>query len=253
MGKSKIQWTESTWNPVTGCSKISAGCQNCYAEVMARRLRGMGLNKYRNGFNITLHSDALSEPETVAKPTMFFVYSMGDLFHKNVPFWFIDSVMNRIETCSQHTFQLLTKRPDIMADFFRLERDVPENAWIGTTVECADTKHRIDTLREIGTFNKCKCKVTRFLSCEPLLSDLGDLDLKGIDWVIVGGESGSKARPMKKEWVLNIKRQCDEQGVPFFFKQWGTWGQDGVKRNKKDNGDFLDGKQYKAYPKTNQQ
>ena len=249
MSKSKIEWTESTWNPVTGCSKVSEGCRNCYAEVMSRRLMAMGQQKYRNGFGLTLHSEALSEPESVTKPTMFFVCSMGDLFHAGVPFWFIDSVMSRIERCRQHTFQILTKRPENMYDFFRLNRPVPENAWIGTTVECADTKCRIDTLHRIGEFNNRRWKVTRFLSCEPLLSDLGELNLEGIDMVIVGGESGTKARPMKKEWVLNIKRQCEEQGVAFFFKQWGTYGEDGVKRNKKANGCLLDGVEYKQMPK----
>ena len=249
MAKSKIQWTERTWNPVTGCSKVSEGCRNCYAEVMARRLQAMGQKKYSEGFRVTTHAEALLEPSIVIEPSMFFVCSMGDIFHERVHFWFINDVMNHIQNNTRHTFQLLTKRPNRMSDYFRLSTDVPENAWIGTTVECIDTKHRIDVLREIGIYNKRKGNVTRFLSCEPLLSDLGELDLAGIDWVIVGGESGPKARPMKKEWVLNIKRQCEENGVPFFFKQWGTYGEDGVKRNKKANGCLLDGKEYKQMPK----
>lgn len=248
MSKSKINWTEHTWNPVTGCTKYSAGCQHCYAETMAKRLRGMGQEKYRNGFKLTLHPEALEEPMKVKVPNKFFVCSMGDLFHKDVPFEFINKVMVTIDKCPQHTFQILTKRPERMASYFRMERDVPENVWIGTTVECAETVHRIEEVRSIGKYNTDRTKVRRFLSCEPLLSDLGDMDLKGIDLVIVGGESGSQARPMDKRWVLNIKRQCDEQGVVFFFKQWGTYGEDGVKRNKKANGNEINGMVYQAYP-----
>jgi len=253
MGKSKIQWTERTWNPVTGCSKISQGCVNCYAEVMSRRLKGMGQKKYQNGFRLSLHEETLSEPTKTSNPSMFFVCSMGDLFHKDVPFEFINKVMATIDKCPQHTFQILTKRPYRMASYFRMERDVPENVWIGTTVECAETVHRIEEVRSIGKYNTDGTKVRRFLSCEPLLSDLGDMDLKGIDLVIVGGESGQNARPMDKRWVLNIKRQCDEQGVVFFFKQWGTWGEDGVKRSKYANGSMLEGREWKEYPETKEE
>lgn len=246
MSKSKIQWTESTWNPVTGCTKISAGCQNCYAEVMARRLKAMGQEKYNNGFKVTLHPESLDEPQKVKKPTMFFVCSMADLFHAQVPCIFIEYVIMEIEKCDWHTFQLLTKRTELMYNYFHDWwgfESMPKNCWLGTTVENEEAKPRIEWLKRIEN------APVRFLSCEPLLSDLGKLDLNGIDWVIVGGESGPNARPMKKEWVLNIKRQCEEQGVPFFFKQWGTYGEDGVKRNKKANGCLLDGKEYKQMPK----
>lgn len=244
MSKSKINWTERTWNPVTGCTKYSAGCQHCYAETMAKRLRGMGQEKYRNGFKLTLHPEALEEPMKVKEPSMFFVCSMADLFHYEVPFDFIDKVMDVIKSTPQHTYQLLTKRTCRMFEYFAVHRnsDIPQNAWLGTTVENISSVKRIDYLKE-------KKASVRFLSCEPLLSDLGKLELYDIDWVIVGGESGSQARPMKKEWVLNIKRQCEEQGVPFFFKQWGTYGEDGVKRNKKANGSMIDGKIYQEWPK----
>lgn len=244
--KTKIAWTERTWNPVTGCSKLSAGCAHCYAETMAKRLQGMGQKRYANGFTLTLHPEALSEPMKVKEPSMFFVCSMADLFHKDVPFEFINMVMDIIEACPQHTFQLLTKRPERMFDYFVKRQKAPKNAWLGTTVEDFAMKDRmrylIDTAGLYGN--------TAFLSCEPLLSDLGDLYLSGIDWVIVGGESGSQARKMSKEWVLNIQRQCAAQGVPFFFKQWGTWGEDGIKRNKKENGCLIDGQLYQEWPKS---
>ncbi len=174
---------------------------------------------------------------------MFFVCSMADLFHDDVPFEFVDSVTTTITLTPRHTYQLLTKRIANMHDYFTHGREVSPNCWIGTTVENADAKRRIPWLAEI------KAAPVRFLSCEPLLGDLGELDLFNIDWVIVGGESGNQARPMKKEWVMNIKRQCDEQGVPFFFKQWGTYGEDGVKRDKKANGCLLNGQVYQAWPK----
>lgn len=243
MANSKIEWTDRTWNPVTGCSKISQGCAHCYAETMTRRLCGMGQEKYKNGFNVTLHPEALDEPCRVFNPSTFFVCSMSDLFHKDVPFSFIDSVMATIENLRQHTFQILTKRPQRMYEYFTGERrDVPYNAWIGTSVELANYKWRIEELRAIET-DSCK-----FLSCEPLLGDLGKLDLTGIDWVIVGGESGNQARPMCKDWVLNILHQCEDQGVPFFFKQWGTFGEDGIRRNKKANGHTLGGVTYHNLP-----
>ncbi len=244
MSKTSIPWTERTWNPVTGCTKYSAGCAHCYAETMAKRLQGMGQKRYENGFQLTLHPEALNEPMKVKDPSMFFVCSMADLFHEDVPDEFIDKVIQVIRDCPQHTFQLLTKRTERMYRYF-VTRYVPRNAWIGTTVENANAVTRISKLSQIEGFEN----PLRFLSCEPLLSDLGTLDLSGIDWVIVGGESGNQARPMKKEWVLNIKRQCEEQGVPFFFKQWGTYGEDGIKRNKKANGCLLDGKVCQEWPK----
>jgi len=173
---------------------------------------------------------------------MFFVCSMADLFHKDVPVEFIDKVMDVIRETPQHTYQLLTKRAERMFEYFR-EHEAPINAWVGVTVENKDMKKRISFLRHADTNS------VKFLSCEPLLGDLGDLNLEGIDWVIVGGESGNQARPMQKEWVLNIQRECFVQNVSFFFKQWGTYGEDGVKRNKKENGCLLDGKTYQEWPK----
>lgn len=249
MSKTKISWTERTWNPVTGCTKYSAGCAHCYAEVMAKRLQGMGQKRYANGFEVTLHPEALNEPKKIWHPSMFFVCSMADLFHKQVPFKYVDKVMQVIEECPHHTFQILTKRTERMAVYFDKYRDTPRNAWLGTTVEHKDYKDRIRTLAEIRNDPRIAPIAVKFLSCEPLLSDLGILDLTGIDWVIVGGETGPRARPMKKEWVLNIKRQCEEQGVPFFFKQWGTYGEDGVKRSKEANGCTIDGVVYQEWPK----
>ncbi len=214
MSKSKIEWTESTWNPITGCTKASSGCAHCYAEVMARRLKGMHKPKYQNGFALTLHPEDLDEPRSWKKGRNIFVCSMSDLFHENVPFDFIDRVMKTIRETPQHRYQLLTKRGERMAEYFAT-REVSENVWLGVTVECQATRSRIDALRNVPA-------TVRFLSCEPLVEDLGELNLSGIDWVIVGGESGPKARPMKEEWVLNIKRQVEAEGAAFFFKQWGT-------------------------------
>ena len=249
MSKTKIQWTERTWNPVTGCSKVSEGCRHCYAETMAKRLQGMGQQRYANAFCLTIHTDALDEPKQVKKPSMFFVCSMADLFHKDVPFEFVDKVMETIEACPRHTFQILTKRPERMVEYFigrakRLHRlfDLPDNVWVGVTVESEREITRISVLRRLLTHSKN----IKFISCEPLLGDLGMLNLAAIDLVIVGGESGPQARPMQKQWVLNIMRQCEEQCVNFFFKQWGTFGEDGVKRNKKANGCTIDGKTYQT-------
>ena len=241
MSKTSIAWTERTWNPVTGCTKISEGCRHCYAETMAKRLQGMGQKRYANGFQLTLHPEALNEPKKIKEPSMFFVCSMADLFHSQVPWEFIGKVFDVIESTPQHTYQILTKRADHMRDVMSY-RGVPRNAWFGVTVENSDAKSRMEHLKQINT-------CVRFLSCEPLLGDLGTLDLKGIDWVICGGESGSQARPMSKEWVLNIQRQCKEQDVPFFFKQWGTWGEDGIKRDKKANGCTIDGVVYQEFPR----
>ena len=247
--KTSIAWTEATWNPVTGCTKTSLGCKNCYAETMAKRLQAMGSKRYANGFTLTLHPDALNEPKKVKKPSMFFVCSMADLFHEDVPFAFIDKVMEVIEATPQHTYQLLTKRVVRMYDYFNDHRcrHVPANAWLGTTIDVGNNNNnRISTLAMIRN------APVRFLSCEPLLDDLtasGRFVLDGIDWVIVGGESGPKARPMDKEWVRNIRRSCEEQGVPFFFKQWGTFGEDGVRRDKKANGCLLDGEVVQEWPR----
>ena len=235
MSTTKIEWTDATWNPVTGCTKTSVGCAHCYAETMSRRLKAMGVPKYQNGFTVTLHDDALNEPMKWRKSRTIFVCSMSDLFHKDVPFEFVDKVMKVIKDTPQHRYQLLTKRADRMEKYFRT-RGIPQNVWIGVTVEVQSSKSRIDNLRFIQ-----KAPI-RFLSCEPLLEDLGELNLNGIDWIIVGGESGNQARPMKEEWVLNIQQQCKAANKAFFFKQWGTWGSDGVKRDKHKNGKKLVGK-----------
>lgn len=234
MKTTKIEWTDKTWNPITGCTKYSAGCAHCYAEVMARRLKAMGLKKYQNGFELSLHEEALNEPLNWKKAHNIFVCSMSDLFHKDVPFEFVDKIMRVIEMTPQYRYQILTKRAERMYEYFQT-RKVPDNVWLGVTVECRSVKSRIDLLRLIPA------KI-HFLSCEPLLESLGILDLTGIEWVIVGGESGQSARPMKEEWVIEIKKQVENQNSVFFFKQWGTWGNDGIKRNKHANGKLLEGK-----------
>ena len=241
MAETKIEWTDKTWNPVTGCTKKSEGCVHCYAEVMARRLKGMGQLKYRNAFSLTLHPEDLDEPKKWRKPHNIFICSMGDLFHEDVPFEFVDKVMKTIRETPWHRYQILTKRAERMEEDV-LSHSVPSNAWLGVTVEVQRTLSRIDNLRHLPAS-------VRFLSCEPLLEDLGHMDLEGVDWIIVGGESGTQARPMKEEWVLNIKRQAEEQDIAFFFKQWGTWSRDGVKRNKHVNGKLLEGKIIQQMPK----
>jgi len=239
--KSSIEWTEVTWNPTVGCTKISPGCKHCYAEVMARRLHAIGVRGYENGFKLTLMPARLEEPLQRRKPTVYFVNSMSDLFHEKVPFEYIDRVFDAMRHAPQHTFQVLTKRAERMAEFCA-RRAVAPNAWLGVSVE--NRKHgvpRIGVLREVDA-------AVRFLSVEPLLEDLGALDLRGIHWVIVGGESGRKARPMRAEWVENVKRHCDAGRVPFFFKQWGAWGMDGQKRSKKANGRLYAGQVWDAMP-----
>ena len=240
MNKSKIEWTDKTWNPATGCSKVSTGCKNCYAEIMANRLHAMGVAKYVNGFTPVIHEETLEEPLTWKKPHNIFVCSMADLFHEEISFEFIDKVMSTIKKASHHRFQILTKRTKRMAEYFT-STDIPENVWLGTTVESPTEKYRIDILRNL------KASIL-FLSCEPLVEDLGTIDLTNIDWLIVGGESGGRARPMKADWVRCLLKQADEQKTAFFFKQWGTWGSDGVKRNKKANGKILDGKILQEMP-----
>jgi len=236
----KIEWTDKTWNPITGCTKISQGCAHCYAEVMTRRLNAMGLPKYADGFKVSLHEDCLLEPLGWKQPHTIFVCSMSDIFHKDVPFDFVDKIMAIIEKTPQHRYQILTKRAERMAEYFST-RVIPKNAWLGVTVEAQSSKNRIECLRQLAA-------PIRFLSCEPLLEDLGELNLQNIDWVIVGGESGLSARPMKEEWVLSIKQQTELQDSAFFFKQWGTWGSDGVKRNKHKNGKLLKGRVFQAMP-----
>lgn len=238
---SKIEWTEQTWNPVTGCTKVSPGCKHCYAETMAKRLQAMGAPGYENGFKLSLMPERLNQPYQRRKPTMYFVNSMSDLFQEQVPFEFVEQVMQVIEGTPWHTYQILTKRSGRMRQYFE-KRAVPHNAWLGVSVE--DKKYGKPRITDLS---KIKAK-TRFLSIEPLLEDLGRLPLSKIQWVIVGGESGRGARPMDEEWVLKIKDQCIRADVDFFFKQWGAWGNDGVKRNKKANGRKLQGQTWDMIP-----
>ncbi|HWR57359.1 MAG TPA: phage Gp37/Gp68 family protein [Thermodesulfovibrionales bacterium] len=232
--KSAIEWTGSTWNPITGCVKISPGCMHCYAERMAKRLQAMGQLNYVNGFKLAMHEHALELPLQWKKPQAIFVNSMSDLFLKDVPVRFIKRVFDVMGKASQHTFQVLTKRADRL---HALSAELPwmPNIWMGVTVENSDYTQRIDYLRQTGAYLK-------FLSIEPLLGPIPHLNLDGIDWVIVGGESGPGARPMKPEWVMDIRNQCKSAGVPFFFKQWG-----GVR--KKKAGRELDGRTWDEMPK----
>jgi protein gp37 len=240
MKKSKIEWTEQTWNPSVGCNKVSSGCQNCYAETMAKRLKAMGTKGYENGFEFNIMPERLEQPLNIKKPTKFFVNSMSDLFHEKMPFAHLDSIFEIIEKTPWHTYQILTKREKLMSEYL-MEKNLPKNVWLGVSVENSKTKHRINYLRNINA-------TIRFISMEPLLEDVGNLNLENIHWVIVGGESGIRARPMKSDWALNIKKQCEQQNAVFFFKQWGAWGSDGIKRNKKLNGRELNGKIYNEYP-----
>jgi protein gp37 len=230
----KIEWTETTWNPVTGCTKISPGCMNCYAERMANRLFLMGSKRYRNGFKVTLHDEVVEAPLKWKKPQMIFVNSMSDLFLRDVPLSFIKDVFDVMGQAHWHTFQVLTKRADRLLE---LSRELPwgENIWMGVTVENRDYVQRIDCLRNTDAHIK-------FLSIEPLLGPIPNLDLSGIDWVIVGGESGPRARPLDPAWVLDIRDQCIDSGIPFFFKQWG-----GVQ--KKKAGRALDGRTWDEMPR----
>lgn len=238
---SSIEWTEQTWNPTTGCTKVSPGCLNCYAEVMAKRLQAMGCHGYENGFKLSLMPTRLNQPVLRKKPTMYFVNSMSDLFHEDIPDNYLDDIFSIISTSQQHTFQILTKRADRMIEYLQNKR-IPQNIWLGVTVE--NIEHGIQRIKHLRSLNT---KV-RFLSCEPLLEDLGALDLSDIHWVIAGGESGARARPMNKQWVISLRNECEKQNVAFFFKQWGMWGADGKKRAKKDNGRLLDGKIWDEYP-----
>lgn len=242
MSESKIEWTERTWNPATGCTKISPGCKHCYAETMAARLKAMGAAGYEAGFDLALHPDRIVQPMQRKKSTTWFVNSMSDLFHETIPDVFLDRVFETIRATPRHIYQILTKRAERLDNYF-VRRRCPDNVWLGVSVE--DRRHgipRIDHLRKLDAR-------VRFLSVEPLLEDIGTIDLTGIHWVIVGGESGPKARPMRPEWVDSVRRQCEDQGSAFFFKQWGGWGADGVKRHKKANGRLLHGKTWDALPR----
>lgn len=232
-GKSTIEWTEVTWNPVTGCSKISQGCKHCYAERMAKRLVAMGNPRYINGFKVTLHEDLIDIPFTWKRPRKVFVNSMSDLFHEDVPLEFIQKVFSTMNNTPQHTYQILTKRSERLRELSPFLNWTP-NIWMGVSVENSDVTYRIDDLRNTSAYIK-------FLSCEPLLGPLANMNLDDIHWVIVGGESGPKARPMKEEWVWDIKLQCERNNIAFFFKQWG-----GVQKHR--TGRLLKGNTYDEFP-----
>lgn len=236
MAQSSIEWTEMTWNPVTGCTKISSGCKYCYAEVMAKRLQAMGIEKYKDAFKLRIHEDALTIPYTWKKQKIVFVNSMSDLFHKDVPFEFIQKVFKVMNENPQHTFQVLTKRADRLLKLHS-KLHWTHNIWMGVSVEDARVRHRIDLLSQTNAR-------TKFLSCEPLIGPLPNMNLGDIDWVIVGGESGKKARPMNENWVLDIMDQCKDSNVAFFFKQWGG-------TNKKKSGRILNGRTYDEMPEFN--
>ncbi len=232
---SGIEWTESTWNPVTGCDKISPGCKHCYAERLAGRLQRMGQANYRNGFELTLQPHMLELPLRWKKPQAIFVNSMSDLFHESVPLDYIQRVFDVMRRAHWHRFQLLTKRAERLEALDR-ELDWPPNVWMGVSVERADYAWRIDHL------GRTRARV-KFLSLEPLLGPLSELNLRAIDWVIVGGESGAGARPMERDWVVDIRNQCRRAAVPFFFKQWGG-------KNKKKTGRLLEGRTWDGMPST---
>ena len=245
MAKTKIEWTDLPWNVITGCTKISDGCQNCYVVNMAIRHRGRDGYPDDNPFQPnTFHENMLNRPyghRDWKKPRKAFASSMGDLFHEDVTLSNIQRVFKVMNDCQMHTFQLLTKRPENVLKIADKLNWTP-NIWLGVTVEKEAVTHRIDTLRKIPAN-------IRFLSCEPLLSSLPDMNFEGIHWVIAGGESGNRARPMNIEWVRDIRDQCEKQSIPFFFKQWGTYGEKGQKaKRKSDNGKMLDGKEYLEFP-----
>lgn len=231
--KSQIEWTGSTWNPLTGCSKVSPGCKNCYAERLSKRLNAMGQPNYRNEFQLTLHEDALNLPIGWKKPQNIFVNSMSDLFHNEVPLEFIQKVFGVMRKASWHQFQILTKRSERLLEFNEYFT-WSSNIWMGVSVENQNYIHRIDHLR------KTNAKI-KFISFEPLLAPIHEVDLDGIDWVIVGGKSGPKARPINLEWAIEIRDYCINRAIPFFFKQWG-----GVHRRK--NGRELDGRTWDELP-----
>jgi protein gp37 len=232
--QSHIEWTEATWNPVTGCTKISAGCKNCYAERLAKRLQLMGNDRYRNGFRLTLHEEVIGLPKSWRSGRMIFVNSMSDLFHRDVPLDFIQRVFATMQECPQHVFQILTKRSSRLRELSS-HLDWPSNVWMGVSVEDSRVLSRIDDLRSVPA-------AVRFLSCEPLIGSLKEINLRGIHWVIVGGESGYGARPMKVEWIREIFSACRKLRIPFFFKQWG-----GVRKDL--TGRSLNGRTYSEMPR----
>ena len=239
--ETKIEWTEKVWNPSIGCTKISEGCKNCYAESFAKRLQAMGMEDYKDGFKFKILPHRLNEPLKIKKPQKFFVNSMSDLFHDDMPDEYLNQIFDVINQTPQHTYQILTKRVENMYIYFQ-NHNVPQNVWLGVTVENSKYSYRIDILKKINA-------TIKFISFEPLIDSAGKIDLTDIDWVIVGGESGYNGRPMKPECVNEIYLQCQEKNIPFFFKQWGTWGSDGIKRNKKANGKLFQDKIIQEYPK----
>lgn len=241
MKTTKIEWTEKVWNPSIGCDKVSAGCKFCYAEVFAKRLQAMGQEDYMDGFTFKIVPHRLEDPLKIKKPTKFFVNSMSDLFHEEMPFEYLDMIFKVIKKTPHHIYQILTKRDKILLEYFA-NKKTPENVWLGVSVENATFKKRIDSLRKVHAR-------IRFVSFEPLIGTVGKINLDGIHWVIVGGESGRRARQIKLEWVEEIFEQCKRRGTAFFFKQWGTWGADEVKRSKKANGRKFKGKIWNEYPK----
>jgi len=234
MKETQIEWTDSTWNPSTGCTKVSSGCKNCYAERLSARLRKMGLRKYVNGFTFMIHSEELKTPLEWRKSRMIFVNSMSDLFHEEMPDSFLEEVFNVMEQADWHIYQILTKRPQRMLDFTVKYGQVPDHVWMGVTVEEAAFRNRIAVLRKVP------CKI-RFISFEPLVGPVRKLDLSGISWAIAGGESGPNHRPVKAEWVREVRDQSVEQGLAFFFKQWGG-------PRAKSGGRELDGRIWDEYP-----
>ncbi len=232
-----IEWTDATWNPVTGCTKISAGCDNCYAERFAERFRGVPGHPFEHGFDLMLRPDRVKQPLRWREPRMIFVNSMSDLFHKEVPRAFIAQVFDTMEAATWHTFQILTKRSSIMRDFLkrRYPNDRgPTHMWFGASIEDGSKKSRLEHLRQSPAG-------IRFLSIEPMIGPVGKLDLDGIDWVIVGGESGPRARPIEIEWIRDVRDQCRTNGVAFFFKQWGGF-------RPKSGGRSLDGREWSEFP-----
>jgi protein gp37 len=235
--KSAIEWTDTTWNPVTGCTKISAGCDNCYAARFSERFRGVVGHPFQTGFDLTIRPERLLHPLAWKRPRMIFVNSMSDLFHKNIPYAHIEAVFDTMEKADWHIYQILTKRSSLLQNFINHRynyRAAPAHLWFGVSVESAQATSRIVHLQRTSA-------TVRFLSIEPLLAPVGKINLATIDWVIVGGESGPRARPMKEEWAIDIRNQCLKAGVPFFFKQWGG-------RNPKSGGRLLEGKEWNQFP-----
>jgi len=233
MGTTKIEWTEASWNPITGCSKISAGCQNCYAAAFAKRLKAMGNPRYKNGFNVTIHEDLFTLPLQWKKPQMIFVNSMSDLFHEEIPDDVILKLFEVMNQANWHTFQVLTKRTDRLVTMSSHIKWT-NNIWMGTSIENDNSIFRGKLLKQCGAQIK-------FISAEPLIGPISQIDLNGIDWLIVGGESGPSSRPMLEEWALELQAKAEQSETAFFFKQWGGF-------NKKRNGCLLNGKEYKSYP-----